>query len=791
MASDLVLVIEGGERDGERFALRSNRLTIGRAPGSDLLLKDGSVSSKHALLKLEGIVLEVEDLGSTNGTFVDGERVEHARVEIGGSFQIGKIRLRLDRAGDAGKTGVGIARPEPAARASESAAAVASSPSPSAAPGPARASSTRAASADDEGASSGRSEELKALAIGGAGAALVLALGFFVLRGESPAARLVGETDDAPLPSRISLGSDAGFELEERDPAVSWETIAGSSGEATRTTSGAAEGQRCLKVALSSALGERYVPSVGVALAQNRIPSLAAGEALDFTVLARADAEAGAAFAARYQVDDDPTSPATVTRGALFADAPAAEEAPGWKKLALRVAQLDEAAGEANFDLGLLAWSARGGNVHFDGATVALPPPGSAAPTQGIAQPERVELDGDGRFHFVWSGLGSALVGRWSHRGESRRLALVRDLVFVPLESARPLWMDPNFAPLLAAGASGTRRIPASYLRDGSGPIDLRWSWTKAPRGSRHVVVLKLGRAGAGPLPPVSFVLPGVLLGGSEDEATARFGGDELVANWILDEDAAARRSGDAYPAVGASDEVLDGVVGLGFGSFELRSALRLDRPVRAETRRVRGGVLVSLWAELGAEENLSVTLGPIDAPSDLEVETAKRTAQGHASAGRIGAAVATLRGVLDRAVLVPNANAKRARTNVEVVVRNQYGPLVKQLGESMASAVQRFDAVRRRAEQALAVGSPDELRALLTQIEETQGLAEIYQATSYGPEIDRLRANLRAGLEAAAVSDPRRAALLQLADDLSQRRAASGDASPSPLAEHLRSRAQ
>ena len=110
MASDLVLVIEGGERDGERFALRSNRLTIGRAPGSDLLLKDGSVSSKHALLKLEGIVLEVEDLGSTNGTFVDGERVEHARVEIGGSFQIGKIRLRLDRAGDAGKTGVGLSQ---------------------------------------------------------------------------------------------------------------------------------------------------------------------------------------------------------------------------------------------------------------------------------------------------------------------------------------------------------------------------------------------------------------------------------------------------------------------------------------------------------------------------------------------------------------------------------------------------------------------------------------------------------------------------------------------------------
>ncbi|MBK9384114.1 MAG: FHA domain-containing protein [Planctomycetes bacterium] len=785
MASDLVLVIEGGERDGERFALRSNRLTIGRAPGSDLLLKDGSVSSKHALLKLEGLVLEVEDLGSTNGTFVDGAKVESARVELGGSFQVGKIRLRLDRAGDAGATGASIPKPQPTARAAEPAGV---GPAPAA---PASVPKRPAAKDAEAGAPSGRSEELKALAIGGAGAALVLALAFFVLRGESPAARQVADVEDLGSAGRISLGSDAGFELEERDPAVAWETLGGSSGEATRASSGAAEGQRCLKVALQQALGERYIPSVGVALAENRIPSLAAGETLDFSVLARADADAGAAFAARFQVDDDPTSPASVVRGALLADAPAAEEAPGWKKLALRVAQLDDAAGDARFDLGLLAWSARGGSVSFDAANVAAPARGAAAPAAAIQQPERVELDGDGRFHFVWSGLGSALVGRWSHRGESRRLAVLRDLVFVPLESARPLWMDPNFAPLLAAGASGTRRIPASYMRDGSGPVDLSWSWAKAPRGARQAIVLKLSRGGAGALPPVSFVIPSVLLAGSEDEASARFGGDELVANWILDEDAAALRGGDAYPAVAASDEALDGVVGLGFGSFELRSSLRLDRPARAESRRVRGGVLVSLWAELGAGESLAVTLGPIDAPSDLEVETAKRTAQGHASAGRIGAAVAALRAVLDRAALVPNANAKRSRPNVEVVVRNQYGPLVKQLSESMASAVERFDAVRRRAEQALAVGSPEELRTLLTQIEETQGLAEIYQATSYGPEIDRLRASLRAALDAAASSDPRRAALLQLAEDLDQRRAASGASAPSPLGEHLRSRAK
>jgi hypothetical protein len=205
----------------------------------------------------------------------------------------------------------------------------------------------------------------------------------------------------------------------------------------------------------------------------------------------------------------------------------------------------------------------------------------------------------------------------------------------------------------------------------------------------------------------------------------------------------------------------------------------------------VRGGVSVALWAELGAGESLKVVLGPVDAPSDLEVETAKRTAQGHVAGNRIGAAVAALRGVLDRAVLVPHAASKRSRPNVDIVVKGQYAPLVHQLAQSMASAVQRFDAVRRRGEQALAVGSPEELRALLAQIEESQGLAEIYQSTSYGPEIDRLRARLRAGLEAATGADPRREALQKLAEDLDQRRAAAGENGPSPLAEYLRSRAR
>ena len=63
MASDLVLVIESGERKGERIAFASVRLTVGRNPGNDLLLKDSSVSGKHAVVIVGDAGVEVMDLG--------------------------------------------------------------------------------------------------------------------------------------------------------------------------------------------------------------------------------------------------------------------------------------------------------------------------------------------------------------------------------------------------------------------------------------------------------------------------------------------------------------------------------------------------------------------------------------------------------------------------------------------------------------------------------------------------------------------------------------------------------
>ena len=70
--------------------------TIGRAQNSRVLLDDTSISAQHALLRPVGGTWTIEDLGSRNGTLVNG-RVIASVVELscGDSLQLGRIRLRL------------------------------------------------------------------------------------------------------------------------------------------------------------------------------------------------------------------------------------------------------------------------------------------------------------------------------------------------------------------------------------------------------------------------------------------------------------------------------------------------------------------------------------------------------------------------------------------------------------------------------------------------------------------------------------------------------------------------
>jgi hypothetical protein len=73
--------------------------TLGRDVNATILLDDEFVSGIHAVLTYRGRTWYVEDLGSTNGTFVNGSQVDGvAAVSFGDELQLGTVRLRLERA---------------------------------------------------------------------------------------------------------------------------------------------------------------------------------------------------------------------------------------------------------------------------------------------------------------------------------------------------------------------------------------------------------------------------------------------------------------------------------------------------------------------------------------------------------------------------------------------------------------------------------------------------------------------------------------------------------------------
>jgi DNA-binding NtrC family response regulator len=102
-----LVVGRGGE--ARRVALDQHPLTIGSAPDNDLVLSDRAVSKRHCRLEPGQDGLRVRDLGSRNGTCVDGVQVTLARVEVGSTIRVGRTDLRVvarGRAGDAREGGL-------------------------------------------------------------------------------------------------------------------------------------------------------------------------------------------------------------------------------------------------------------------------------------------------------------------------------------------------------------------------------------------------------------------------------------------------------------------------------------------------------------------------------------------------------------------------------------------------------------------------------------------------------------------------------------------------------------
>jgi len=78
--------------------LPGNIKTVGRARRADFVLDAGMVSRLHCRLSAGAAELEVVDLESTNGTFVNGARVQRASLKEGDRLGIGRVELVISRA---------------------------------------------------------------------------------------------------------------------------------------------------------------------------------------------------------------------------------------------------------------------------------------------------------------------------------------------------------------------------------------------------------------------------------------------------------------------------------------------------------------------------------------------------------------------------------------------------------------------------------------------------------------------------------------------------------------------
>ena len=95
------LLIVGDDGSEHAVEITERTIQIGRGPGNDVVLPDDDkgVSRTHAELRFRNGRCVLVDLQSQNGTFLNGERIEHAEVPFGAEIGVGSYKMRIERAG--------------------------------------------------------------------------------------------------------------------------------------------------------------------------------------------------------------------------------------------------------------------------------------------------------------------------------------------------------------------------------------------------------------------------------------------------------------------------------------------------------------------------------------------------------------------------------------------------------------------------------------------------------------------------------------------------------------------
>src|SRR6201992_3382384 len=90
------LVILNQGMTGRTFDLNVERTTVGRVEDNTFQIADASVSSHHAEILLRGSDIVIKDTGSTNGSFINNEKIEEKILKPGQTLRFGQVELRID-----------------------------------------------------------------------------------------------------------------------------------------------------------------------------------------------------------------------------------------------------------------------------------------------------------------------------------------------------------------------------------------------------------------------------------------------------------------------------------------------------------------------------------------------------------------------------------------------------------------------------------------------------------------------------------------------------------------------
>jgi pSer/pThr/pTyr-binding forkhead associated (FHA) protein len=120
------LQVLSGSLAGQSYELKVDKTTIGRVEDNAFQIAEPSVSSHHCEIELRGNDVFIRDLNSTNGSFINGEKITESVLKPGQTLRLGQVELRLDD---------GTPLPAPSAAPAPAKPAGAPAPAPAPAPG--------------------------------------------------------------------------------------------------------------------------------------------------------------------------------------------------------------------------------------------------------------------------------------------------------------------------------------------------------------------------------------------------------------------------------------------------------------------------------------------------------------------------------------------------------------------------------------------------------------------------------------------------------------------------------